>query len=207
MSKSKIFIALDGEFTGPNPFKHYMIALGAYALNDLLDYESDFEVSMEPPLNAQGGEHGFDDDCIDNFWVHHKDLLKEFRKNAMAPEKAMKLFIEWVEEIQETHKESEIIFLVDCTADVFWIDFYLMKYTDHNPLNTFFGEYTGQPFVTDDQYRGALKILDAWGLDKKIDKKLEAFPPIRKGNHYPSDDAREICTRFSRLYAVTYDWS
>lgn len=192
-NKETIYIGFDGEFSGPNLIKNYVIAWGAYAIDKKLNKIDEFYVALKV-----FSERGFNKETKKYFWdkPENQELLKMFEKDAISPKKAMKKFTDWLDNLNEKYN---IILVCDCCADSSWMDYYLAVFTNKNSLIQYGGNYTGWPHISDDAYRGILKINDGWGLDKKIYKKYPKLKKSEPGNHHPTEDAREIIELYVQI--------
>jgi len=186
----KIFIGFDGEFSGPfNARKHYMIALGLFAvLEDGTDV-GHLRVCMHPPTD----EHGFDQRTTDTYWSRPgmSKMLATFQKEAVSPWHAMLHVKNWIDEYVRTYGRPNVHLVCDCTTDATWLDHYLVEFARAQPLICYGGEYTGWPLVTDDFYRGITGTLDLWGITDTM-RNVYKIENVPRATHDPVDDAREI---------------
>lgn len=197
----EVYIAFDGEFSGPfNPEKYYMVALGAYAVSFNKDCSlkkvDDWYGAMTPPTK----DHTFEKNCKEEFWdkPEQKELLEKFEKDARSPERMMKLFTNWLDNIIEKYEYVSLV--CDCCEDSNWLNYYIIKYTDKQALIKYTGKYTGWPNITDDYYRGLLGTKKQWGLTDMLLKKFsEIKKPEPSTSHHPREDAREIVELYAPI--------
>jgi hypothetical protein len=227
-------IAFDIEATGCRPIKHGMIELGAAALNTTTgECLSRLSVEIQLPPNRTWEER-----CLSEFWdnkdweqlkeedpqkARKKETYERLQKkrNRVArgegetPEKAMQMFITWVNNIYERYAEKDrhrIKFLSDTVSfDANWMNNYLDEYANCDPLHLFFTDEKGAPkfddvLCTSDVARGlscvtheeviTLKRKDGWyDRDDECRKRLkipESLQPTAEHNHDAVSDAEHI---------------
>lgn len=203
----RAIIAIDTERTGPSPKTHYMNALGFSVIlirdirsdGDSFDPAKDIVVKekglliLEPPTPS----HTFDHETKTTFWDKPENarlLVQWSSKGGDVKETMIEFKYTLIALFREYPRHAVV---VDCAADVLWIDHYLCMYGNSNPLHVFEDKYEGGPVITEDVYRGFLGIEDLWGLGTKIDQLTGVIPTADGTPHDPSYDATIIGLRYA----------
>jgi DNA polymerase III epsilon subunit-like protein len=155
-----VLVAFDIETTGSRMMLHGMIELGAVAIDVNSNVLSRFSVEIK--LDEK---RTWEKRCLEEFWcnkswktlpeeTNEQKLFKKEKKRVYKclkqkvervvkgeghePPKAMKMFVEWMDEIGAKYGEDNIQFISDTVSfDSSWINYYL-EYCDHAPLHIFF---------------------------------------------------------------------
>lgn len=182
----RVFIVVDGEFSGPDLKKNYIVGIGACAMNEDGIVLDRFLVGLKPPPNR-----GMDPQCWGDFWSKYTDTLQKLEAMAVEPDKGMNMFCNWIDSIYEQYPKSVKLVGDAITSDYTWLNYYLMKYMKRLPLNfDSSGKYVGCPISAVDISRGVSKTLSN-NPDKYLDVELKT-----NSSHMPDEDSICIATNF-----------
>lgn len=188
MNKQQITIAFYLEYSGAFADDHYIIAAGFVAF--------DMEGNKVDQLLVQFKKEYEWQKLDTSFWDHHQELLTKLSTNSLSAHYATEEVRKWILQMNSQYEIKCIV--CDCVADVLYIERYFQRYLHCKPFYLFENKYTGWPYITDDFYRGDLKILDAWGLDDKICAKYNITCEYQN-THDPVDDASKIGYIFTKF--------
>lgn len=142
-----VCIGIDIENTGKSLSKHAIVQIGARVMlveEGKWERADTFNVLINVP-----SDRGWEERCVTEFW-NSQQSLKDLKskidaKEGKAPEEAMRLFKEFLLQMFEKHAQSDInrIRLVTDTVsfDACWLNLYLDKYIDSDPLHLIFGGF------------------------------------------------------------------
>ena len=171
----EVFISVDVEASGPIPGEYSLLSLGACKAGE----ESGFIVELRPVNEA------FDKNALD---VVGKSL-EHFRRAGEPPEKAMKLFLDW---IKDTAAGGQPVFVgFNAAFDWSFVNYYFLKYLDHNPVG--FAALDIKSY-----YAGLLGC--AWEATRSS-RILKRFKPPMDHTHNALADAIEQGIMFSKMAA------
>ena len=195
--KAKAVLAFDVETTGSIAYrtkdgkKTWMVAAGFQLVAGGMSVDR-LKVVFEMP------EWGvFEPDCKKEFWdkpAQKKQLDEYLIEGNPAAENMLQVH----NFIRNAEKEYDVIIACDSPFDADWLQMYLREYGPPECCGiekTAGGAYTGFPYVTDDQYRGALKTTSTWGLEQKLAEKMPEFKRFKSADH----DALEIAMNYWRF--------
>ena len=175
--KQEVYFSVDIEASGPIPGKYSMLSLGACVVSDL---EKNFYTELQPvskdfvPKALEVS--GFD--------------LGTLERDGQPPEKAMKLFREWVE--SETGSGKAVFVGFNGCYDWQFVNWYLEFFTGGNPfgfggidIKSYFMGMTGR----------------TWSATTSSQLPLE-FQPETPQTHNALDDARAQASIFGKMLAM-----
>lgn len=189
MSKQIVIMAIDIEASGQNVIKNGILSIGYYVGdcygNKIIKGRFSFQLEKEMVFEKR---------CVDEFWKNHIDVLDVLQQEAQPIKEQISNFINLVDNLDEQY--NLMIISDNKDFDIGFINYYLAKYLDRNPLNFKFGngEYR-QIYDTDSYSRGAamMDYTKPWTSDKDIMKMLN-FEVNKTMTHFPDDDAEYIYT-------------
>ncbi|XWV26889.1 hypothetical protein QJ857_gp0161 [Tupanvirus soda lake] len=184
-TKQIVLFAIDIETNGPNMFQHEIISIG-YCVGNI-----NGKVFEKHRINFKYTS-AFSDSCW-KFWSKFADVLNDLKKDALEPQLAIKEFIDVLDRYDDAY---DVRIITDNPSyDTSFINFYLNRYLNRNPINYIKGNDDQYRciFDTDSYSRGALKMdyTNPWIHDGNIIKKLNLNFDANH-SHYPDEDAEYI---------------
>jgi DNA polymerase III epsilon subunit-like protein len=184
-NKQTILCSIDIETSGPNMIKNGILSIGICAgtINGTIIIKKRFDLKLDDNIT-------FDKNTFDNFWKKNLRVLNEIQQNPIDSKNGITQFINLIDKLD---KEYVVIIISDCvTFDIGFINYYLAKYLDRNPLTYKFSTEFRPVYDTDSYARGFLKkdYKNIYTLDTDIMKKLNIQISINKKlQHLPEVDA------------------
>lgn len=185
MNKITAILSLDIETSGCNLVENGIISIG-YCLGDL-----DGNVLKKGRFGFDLEDKTFEERCYTQFWANNLEILKTLKSEAKPIKEQLLNFIKLVDEFDEKYDLRIISDNKD--FDLGFINYYLAKYLNRNPLNYKLGTHYRNTYDTDSYSRGVLNLNyeNPWTSDKDIMEKFN-FTVDCLHNHYPDDDAEYI---------------
>jgi DNA polymerase III alpha subunit (gram-positive type) len=175
LDNNQIYIVVDIETDGPIPGLHSMLSIGAVASTPEKETSS-FYSRLLPHDDAVT-----DPDTMD-WWNAHPEAWKEVNTDTESPEKVMRDFCSWMDDLSATpvFVASPIVF------DFSFVSWYLHKFIGHDP----FSDYSGIQRTLDlaSFTAGKLNIPLNRSRRSQLDATLKAGMPNH--SHLAIDDAR-----------------
>lgn len=182
MNNDEIYVSTDIESDGPIPGPNSMLSLGAAAYQPDGKLKSTFEVNLETLKGAKG------DPATMQWWAGRPNQWKACREFLRPPEDAMKLYVEWVEELP-----GKPVFVgYPATFDFLFVYWYMIKFVGRSPFS--FSALDIKSFtmaVLKSTFRGSTK--------KSMPKRW--FEGLPKHTHIAVDDAIEQGALFCKILA------
>jgi len=189
MSEETLFIALDIEASGYICSKHFIKAIGAYAVKENGEFVDKIEIKMKAPPGCVREKR-----CTEEFWDKNPGLWEKLSVGEVSHVGGIYTFWKWIEGLR-TIGYKQVKLISDFPEfDVAWINYYVTEFLDKPPLYYLGDEYIGGAMAIDDFIRGLLHIPNEWSVNQFLNElcsqyHLEISP---KGDHDPINDAREI---------------
>jgi hypothetical protein len=183
--KQIAIFALDIETNGPNMFEHEIISIG-YCLGDVHGNVIDrnrinfnFTTAFSPSCWV--------------FWSKFHNVLTELKKDTLEPCEAIEKFINVLDQYDDMY---DLRIITDNPSfDTSFINYYLNKYLNRNPINYIKGDGDRYRciFDTDSYSRGVLGMdyTNPWTSDSVVIKKF-GLEFDAKHSHFPDEDAEYI---------------
>lgn len=145
-------IVFDLELSGPSLGKNFIASIGAIARDSIQQREiGSLFLACGPRSENETKPREFADDCLNQFWRKHQSVAQELiRLQAgvgLTMEEAATRLIQWIDSTTEQIDPRRITFVVDSSADICWLNYYLDK-VDHSPLHIY-SMFNGLPFYKD----------------------------------------------------------
>ncbi|XWV25552.1 hypothetical protein QJ856_gp0202 [Tupanvirus deep ocean] len=185
VTKQIVLFAIDIETNGPNMFRHEIISIG-YCVGNM-----DGVILEKNRINFKFTS-AFSDSCW-NFWSKYTDVLDVLKRDAVEPQIAIRKFIDILDQYDDVY---DVRIITDNPSyDTSFINFYLNRYLDRNPINYIKGNDDQYRciFDTDSYSRGVLRMdyINPWISDSDVIKKLDLKFDANH-SHYPDEDAEYI---------------
>jgi len=176
---NEVFVSIDIEASGRRPDKNSIISIG-YCIGGLDGKTiSKDRISLKPQEKSE-----FDKNTLNEFWSKQLDKLKIFQDESLDIIDGLEKFMKIVNDLEDKYKRVHI--LCDNPAfDIHFIDYYLAKYLDKQPLsytknNKFRSIMTAHKYI--------FRTFDKFTYDKtKHEDEMKKYK-INK-DHYPENDA------------------
>ena len=181
-----ILCAIDIETSGPNILKNGIISIG-YCIGNIIG-----QIYLKKRINIKTDDIIFDPET-EKFWYKHISILELLKVNQIAPEEAMK---EFIQDIDKYDLMGKLIIISDnITFDIGFLNYYLAKYLDRHPLTYRLGKEFRPVYDIDSYARGILQkdYQSIWTHDLELETKLK-FKIKRNKDliHTPDNDAEYI---------------
>lgn len=134
MNKPLTFLAIDIETTGPYYIKNHIMAIGYVFL------DSDGNVLMKKRISLEFDDTTFTYQCF-KFWSrgNNMDKVKQFKKDAVDVKSGL---WEFVNDLNAFNLYCNTIIVSDNPLfDIGFINYYLEKYIEHEPIHMIDGHY------------------------------------------------------------------
>lgn len=123
----EIYISVDVESDGPIPGPNSMLSFGAVAFSAAGDVISSFTANLESLPDAKPN------DVTMAWWGKHPEAWNDCRKDTQDPEKAMREFVAWAEELPGT----PVFVAYPAGYDFMFMYWYMIKFVGTSPFSFF----------------------------------------------------------------------
>jgi len=129
-------LGIDVETSGSSYIRHGILSIGC-SLQDENSVELRcFEVNVSLP-----DDRGYEEECLQNFWLKHPEAHQYVQLNSKYPREAMQEFCQFLNLVEREYPNVMLI-SDNPSFDISWINVYLSAYTERKPLNySLSGEY------------------------------------------------------------------
>lgn len=190
-----ILIGFDGEWTGPDPLKHFMPSLGMACY----DAETEEQLDKLLVLFQQPEDRGWDEKCRNEFWLKQKHLYPELHRleeglTGYSIQKGMNKVMKWLNSMKNTYTDNDprrITFVTNTAlADPKWFGYYLHR-AGLPSLDVFWGGRFKDAIQTSSYALGAAG-LDAVDYCKGENGHLSEDKALRKALNIPEDEQPKV---------------
>lgn len=182
-----IILSIDIETSGCNVIKNGIISIG-YCFGDLKgNVLKKGRLSMNLEDNLE-----FEERCFTQFWSKNLEILTNLQNEAKPIREQLNKFVQMLDDYDKIYDLRIISDNKD--FDLGFINYYLAKYLDRNPLHYKLNEEYRSTYDTNSYSRGVLRMTyeDSRITDETIMEKFNFTIDNCVHNHYPDDDAEYI---------------
>ena len=139
----------------------------------------------------------YDQQCMQQFWHYHPTLHQNIQKDAVVPHIGMQAFVNFICKYESRYHVK--IVTDNPSFDVYFINYYLEKYTNSLPLTyTLDGKY--RPIY---DIKSAAKAVLGHKHFKNIQKYMTKNYPSIQRDHYPDNDAEYLYYTYRYITSIS----